>query len=110
MILSEIEIFCLNEICDDYENMELIKKGVSDSFNRLVTTEEISVCLKKLEKEKLLNTYKYDQKLKKFKKINHPNGANIRDIWFLINNQGRHELDRNWEREGRGTGRAGGRI
>lgn len=98
MILSRVEVFCLNEICDDYENIEIIKKGVSDSLNQSVTIEELSVCLKRLEKENLLNTYKYDQKSKRFNKINHPNDANISDMWFLINKQGRHELDLNWER------------
>lgn len=99
MILSRIEILCLNEICDDYENVEIISKGVSESFHSPVEKSEVIGCLKRLVREKLMNVFEYDQVTKRLKEVVLSENADIRDMWFKISEQGRHELDLNWDKK-----------
>lgn len=99
VFLNEIEIHCLNSVCDDFENANHIQESVVEAIGRRVPDVEIISALRNLANQKLLDVYTFDKYTQKFLKINQWIESRIHQVWFFINSDGRKVLDVNWKGE-----------
>jgi len=95
MKLTILDVYCLNALCDDYENITTIMADVSRAANTGVPFDEIERCLRRLEIEELVTAFEYDIQKTKYIPSSHFEGK-IKEKWYFITEKGRQELDSNW--------------
>ncbi|MFZ1082847.1 MAG: hypothetical protein WAO19_13090 [Candidatus Kryptoniota bacterium] len=99
MKLSNIEIHILNSLCDDYENVESIQGELFNAINEPIQAESMVEHLKKLSDFGLLDVYKYDVEKIVFNRQEDISNVDFMKSWFFITDEGRKELEKNWEGE-----------
>lgn len=97
--LDKMEVFCLNGLCDDYENVSSVLPGVSRGLGRPVTESEVAACLRRLAERKLIDVYGYDAGRKQYRRVAIADVPSVGEGWFMISDLGQKELDSNWEKE-----------
>lgn len=61
MELTKFETFCLNALCDNYENMALIQEQLCKDLNQNnITNDEVTKTLRKLCQNELVHNHIYD--------------------------------------------------
>jgi len=95
MPVTLLDLYCLNALCDDYENVASIQAGVrwATHGNINITEEEVKEGLIRLYKEGLVEVYDYDPLQTAFLLSEIAGDWNRK--WFFIAAAGRKELDQN---------------
>jgi hypothetical protein len=99
MILSKLDLLCLNSMSDDYEGISEIMKDVSKDIPGEVKKEDIITSIRRLVIDNDANVYVYDVKKQEFeiKPVNFFIDFDNRLIYFFLTEKGRKELDQQWD-------------
>ena len=100
MKLTKFETFCLNTLCDDYENIALVQEQLCKDLNQSdITNKEVTKILQKLYQNGLVYSYIYDSQNLKFCPTSFDSNFSQKEFWFYISDLGRKVLDENWNLE-----------
>lgn len=99
MILSKLDLLCLNAMSDDYENITEIFKDVSTDFSGEVKKEGVVASLRKLIVDNDVNICVYNVQKQEFevKQMSCFIDFDHRLTYFDLTERGRNELDEQWE-------------
>jgi hypothetical protein len=95
MKFTILDLYCLNAICDDYENVASVTADVRRSAHGNVSDNEIKNCLIRLKKNGWASAYEFDSTRSLFNRVDYIT-TDCSDVWFFITDAGRKELDKNW--------------
>jgi len=92
--VKPLALHCLNSVCDDYENVSLIRTDVQKAMAIKVGDKEIEECLTELVRQGLVGVFECDAR-------GHYVASDVSEgdwdkKWFLITETGRRELDEHW--------------
>ena len=94
MKLTDLEIHCLNCLCDDYENLHAIIGQLKADTGREYSKREVLTCLERLTNNGLVTKFSFNVKSSKYLEDEQ---ADVETSWFLISSFGRKQLDTNWK-------------
>ena len=93
MKLNKLDLYCLNSVCDDFENLQSISDQVRDELTEPTSEQELVQSIRKLADHKLVGIYSFVLDCNDFIL---DDTLEIQKAWIFISPSGRKELDRQW--------------
>lgn len=97
MIMSKLQLFCLDSICDDYENVQSISSRLSTDFDGL-RRDDVYASMRKLTEGKFADCFVYDSSRQAFipTQTSAMSDLELEKAWFLATDAGLKVLDEEW--------------